>query len=199
MPLPPLHAFDRAGTSALGALDFVDQLQAEVVHASTELAYVLGEHVVCDDRRDCGEESSGSGDERLGDARRYRAQSCSTRRTQSVKGVDDAPHRSEEPDEWRNRSGSRQPGQAAFQASQFFRSGDLRRALQGRHTDGVRTLLAQLFVRAFKDGHQRAGPELIRYGSDVLQSLRLAKGAHESVALHTGASEKPPFGENDGP
>ena len=90
-------------------------------------------------------------------------------------------------------------GQPALQPREFFRRCDLGGALQRRHTNGIRRLFAQLTVGALEDGDQRAGLELLRHGSDVLQPLRLAKRAHEAVALHPRPPEQSPLGENDGP
>ena len=143
--------------------------------------------------------SGGGGDQRFGDAGRDGAQGGAAGGAQSVEGVDDAPHRSEQADEGRDCARGRQPGQAALQAAQFFRGCDLRGALQRDHANGIRRLLAQFVISAFEDRDQRAGLELFGDGGDILQALRLAKGTHEAIALHARAPEQSPLGEDDGP
>ena len=45
----------------------------------------------------------------------------------------------------------------------------------------------------------RAGLELIGHRGNVLEPLRLAEGAHKASALHPGAPQQTPFGQDDGP
>src|SRR5271157_4670802 len=200
MPLPPLHVFgNTARDLALGALNFVDEFEAEIVHAGAKLPDVLRKHVVRDDRRDGGKKSGRRSDQGFGDARCDGTQGCSSGGAKAVEGVDNAPNRSEEADEWSDRAGSGQPGQSAFESRQFFRCGNLDRALQGGYANRMRRLLAELAIRTFKYGDQRAGLELFRHGGDILQPLGLAKHADETVALGTRAPEHPPLREDDGP
>src|SRR5271165_1483708 len=156
MPLSPLHTLVRvARGAALGALHFVDEFEAEVIHASAELADVLDEHVVCDDRGDRSEESGGRGDESFGDARSNGAKGCGPGGAESVEGVDDAPDGPEQSDERGDCAGGGQPGQAAFEMSQLFRRGNLHGALQRADADGLRGLLAELVIRTFEDCYER--------------------------------------------
>ncbi len=52
---------------------------------------------------------------------------------------------------------------------------------------------------AFEDSHQRAGTKLIGDGGNILQALGFAKGAQKASALHAGAAQQAPFGEDDCP
>src|SRR6266568_5595824 len=77
----------------------VEQLAAEVVGGRCEYPNARGELVVSHHGGYCNEQAGGRGDKRFGNARRDRAQCCSSRSAQSVKGIDDAHHCAEKSDE----------------------------------------------------------------------------------------------------
>jgi hypothetical protein len=120
-----------------------------------------------------------------------------------VKSVDNAPHCAEQADEWGDCGGDGQPGNVALQARDFFGSSDLHAALHhGQAAEYcVRSgHLALVFQEsAFEDADQRAGAELIGHAGDILQTLGFAEGAKEASALHAGAAQQAPLGEDDGP
>src|SRR5690242_17845309 len=82
-----------------GALKGVEQLEREVVAARCEFLNLVAEGVVGDYRGNGGKKAGRGGDQRLGDAGRNRAQGSRARRAQPLKGVNDAPHRTEQADE----------------------------------------------------------------------------------------------------
>src|SRR5262249_15318767 len=147
--------------------------------------------------------SGGSGDQGFGNSRSHRAQGSRSGGAESMKGVNNAPHRAEQADERRDGSGSGKQWQAAFHARQLLRRGYLHRTLNRvdiAHDPGRPAgLAAILLVSALKHGHQRAGPELIGDRGDVTEPRRLAKGADETAALRAGSTEARPFRENDRP
>src|SRR5512146_3404267 len=113
------------------ALKYVEQFQREIVAARGEFANLVAEGVVSNYRRNGRKQAGRGGDEGLGNARRYRPQGGGARSAQSLKGVNNAPHRAEQPDKRRDRAGGGQPGEAALQTRHLFRSRNLSRALNG--------------------------------------------------------------------
>ncbi len=100
----------------LRVFDCVQHFEGEVVAARSKITDGTANQVVGDDCRDCGHQSGGSGDQRLRNSRRDRAQSRRAGGAQAVKCVDDAPDRAEQADERRDRSGDRQPRHISFEA-----------------------------------------------------------------------------------
>ncbi len=143
-------------------------------------------------------ETGGGGDQRLGDSRGDRPQGRCARGAQPVEGIDDAPHRAEQPDKWRHRAGGRQPWQTPLQPRQLFRRRDLRRPLHGHDTQRSR-LAAQLFHRPFQHRNQRARLELLGHRRHLLQPPALAEGPQEARTLHFGAPHGAPLGQDHGP
>src|SRR5437879_5048070 len=82
----------------------VEELEREVVHARTEFAHRLRELVVGDDGGNCCEQSGSGGDQRFRNARSDCAQGCCASSSESVKGINDAPHSSEQSYERSNRA-----------------------------------------------------------------------------------------------
>src|SRR6516165_2698249 len=185
--------------AALGALHFVNELEAEVVHASTKLANVLREHVVGNDGRDGGKQSCSRRNESFRNSRCDCAQRCGAGGAESVESVDDAPHRSEKTDERRDRSSRCEPRQATLEPSQLFRRCNLYSPLQGSETNRLWSLLSQFVICAFKHCEEWAGFELFRDGSHILQALGLTEHSHKAVALRACAAEQAPFTKNNGP
>ena len=115
--------------SVKGFLDLRGDLESERVEALREVANILQELIIEDNRGNGGEESGGSGDQRFGDARRYGAEAGGSGGAEAGEGVNDAPDGAEKADEGSDGAGGGQPGHAFFDAANFFGGGQL-------HVDG---------------------------------------------------------------
>jgi len=126
----------------------------------------------------------------------------SPHRAQSMECVDDSPDSSEQSDEWRHRSGDREPWYVAFETRDLLGGCDLHGALN-RHgivnAASCSHLALEFVHRAFKHAYQRAGTKLFRHRSNILHALRLAKGADEASALRTRTTDQTPLGKNHSP
>jgi len=91
--------------------------------------------VIGDQRGNSGEQSCRGRDKRFGDTRCHRSEAGRTRRAKTGEGINDAPYRAEETDEWRDASGCGEPGHAFFDSPDFFRGGKLH-----ADDDGLETL-----------------------------------------------------------
>ena len=105
------------------------EFQSEGVEALSEIANVLEEMVVGDQRGDGGEEAGSSGDESFGDARRDGAKAGGTGAAQAGESVDNAPDRAEQTDEGGDAGGGSKPRHTFLDAADFFGGGEL-------HADG---------------------------------------------------------------
>src|SRR5690348_10168135 len=88
-----------------GALKGVEQFEREVVAARGKFLNLVAEGVVRNNRGNGRKQAGSGGDQGFRDAGRNRAQGSRARRAQPLKGVNDAPHRTEQADEGRNRAG----------------------------------------------------------------------------------------------
>src|ERR1051326_4035412 len=100
------------------ALDEIQQLEREVIHARAKLLQAVNVVVVRDDGGNGREQPGGGGDERFGNTRGYGAQRRGAGVAQSLESVNNAPHRSEQADERSYSPCSRQQRQAALQTGQ---------------------------------------------------------------------------------
>src|SRR5580698_7850571 len=110
-----------------------------------------------------------------------------------MESVDDAPDRSEQADEGRDGGSDREPGNVALEARDFFGGTDLHATLnsgQVAQYAGRSGLPLEFFIAAFKDADERARLELVGDGGNILQALRLAKGADEASALGAGTAQQ---------
>src|SRR5437016_5263999 len=187
-------------------LDLRRDLQGKSVQALSEVANILQKLVVEDHRRDGGEKTRGSGDERFGDARRDGAQAGGTGAAQAGERVDDAPNGAEQTDEGRHGTGGGQPGHAFFDATDFVGGSELHADGDGLQTfqfgrvwipRGTADLALQLAIARRIDRRKR--------GASRCQSLRVrypprgAKNAQELVTLAADASEEAKLLENHAP
>jgi len=182
--------------------DSVEELSAEVVHAGSELSDAGGELVVADKCRHGDDQAGGSGDESFRDARGDGTQGSGACRPEAVEGVDDAHDGPEEADKGSGLRNGGEPRHARFHMREGLAGGGLRSALEGlgvgwsAASAGLALVLVVDFV---ENGNQRAGAELVGYGSDFREAAGLAECPHELLALGLSGPEGPPLGEHDGP
>ena len=159
----------------------------------------LPKDVVEDCRRDGGKQSHGGGDQGFGDAGRHGAQAGRAGGAQLLERVDDAPHRSEQADERRNRRGGGQHAHVALQARQLFTHPELQGALQRQRIGdaAARFHLARHFaVAEIENHHQRRAPELFAGGRDGVERRGLAESAQKRpVGRSRAAGTRPTWKE----
>src|ERR1700733_7182944 len=103
----------------LHALDGIHHFEREIVAAGGEYADRVTNQVVGNDSGNGSGESGSGGDQGLGDAWRDGTQGSAASGTESVESVNDAPDRAEQSDERSDGSGDGEPGNIAFEASDF--------------------------------------------------------------------------------
>src|SRR6476646_521522 len=108
--------------------------------------------VVAEYRRPGSANSSGGGDESLGNTRRDSLYGCCRRRTQPLKGNDDSNNCSEEADEGCGAGCRCQPSHTLLEASRLLDGNDLHRATNRFQIKNTAALRAQLLVCASEDG-----------------------------------------------
>src|SRR5260370_10374666 len=170
----------------LHALDGIKDFEREVVPAGGKHANGIADQVVGDHSGDGGRQSGSSCDQSFGNARSDGAQSSGARGSQPVEGVNDAPDCAKQADKRRDRGRNGEPGNIALEARDLFRGSDLHAALHRGNAakrPGGCKLAFVLLESTIEYADQRARSELIRNRGNILQTLRLAKGAHESSAL----------------
>jgi hypothetical protein len=181
------------------------ELEGEGIETLSQVANILEKIVVRDERGDGGEEAGGGGNESFSDARGDGAEAGGAGSAEAGEGVDNAPNRTEEPDEGSDARGGGKPGHALFDAAHFVSGGEL-------HTDGDGLERLQFGRRRIAGAAELGLKFAIAGGVDVgegraggHESLRIGdafggtKDFEELVALAADASEKARFLENEGP
>src|SRR5262245_27740459 len=92
-----------------------DEVEDETIDAAAQAARPGHENVVPDDRRDGREQSRRRGHQRLGDPGRDGRQAGRAGDPDPLKGVHDAPHRPEQPDERRHGTRGREDAEMAVE------------------------------------------------------------------------------------
>ena len=90
-----------------------------------------------------------------------------------------------------------QPGRCLLYTSNLHAALHGGEAAQGR--TGSRKLALVFLVSTFENADQRTGAELIGNGGEILEALGFAKGPQKAAALHSGAPEQAPLGQDDRP
>src|SRR5262245_41539478 len=98
-----------------GATQDVEELEHEAIHLGAPVSHPVHEEVVAHDRGHRGAQTGRRGDEGLGDARSDDGQAGRALLADAVKGGDDAPHGSEQPDEGRHTGRGGEEGQVALE------------------------------------------------------------------------------------
>lgn len=195
-----------ASPSRKSFLDLGGEFVGESVEALGEIANVLQEIVVGDERRDGGKESGGGGDEGFGDTGSDSAEAGGTGSAEAGEGVNDAPDGAEQTDEGSDARGGGEPGHTLFDAANFVGGCQLHadsNGLQGLEFGRIRIagggghLGLQLAVTCGVDvGERRAGgDESLRIGD----ALGGAENFEELVTLPVDAAEKAEFLEDERP
>src|SRR4029078_2709463 len=97
---------------------------------------------------------------------------------------------------------ARERRKCALEPGDLFRGSDLHGSVYRGHvsqSSGGSHLALVLVERALEDAGQPTGTKLIRYSTDILHALGLAKGTHETSTLHAGPFQQAPLGEDQGP
>src|SRR5271157_3687299 len=128
-------ALASCGMSGEGFFDLGGEFEGEGVQTLREIANVLQEMVVSDEGGDGGEEAGGGGDKRFGDAGSDGAEAGSAGRAEAGESVNDAPNGAKQSDEGSYARRSGEPGHSFFDATNFFRCGELH-----GHGDGLEAL-----------------------------------------------------------
>src|SRR5579872_4676297 len=128
-PLPPLTEIAMASFSE-AAFRQVQKLHGKVVHARAHFADLLAENVVEDGCRNGGDESDGCGNQRFRNARPESAQAGCALRSESLKGLNDAQHRAQQPDKRGHRRSGRQLVHITFQLGDLLADAELQGTLQ---------------------------------------------------------------------
>ena len=181
------------------------ELEGKSIEALREIANVLEEMVVGNQRGNGGEETGRGGDESFGDAGSDGAKTGGASGAEAGEGVDDAPDGAEETDEGSDAGGGGEPGHAFFDAADFVRSRELH-----THGDGLKRFDLRMRIVAFAGdlglkfavaggvniGEGRTG------GDDALgirHTLGGAKDFQELVGLTTDAAEDAELLEDERP
>jgi len=181
------------------------ELEGEGVEALAEIADVLEEIVVRDERWDGGEKAGGGGDEGFGDAGRDGAEAGGAGSAETGEGVNDAPDGAKQANEGSGAGGGGEPGHAFFGAANFFGGGLLHAdgdgldgfEFGGRGIASAGDLRLEFAITGGVDvGERRAcGNKTLRIGD----AFRGAEDFQELVAFAADAGEEAGLLEDEGP
>jgi len=191
--------------SGEGFLDLGGELEGESVETLGELADVLEEIVVGDERGNGGEEASRGGNESFGNAGSDGTKTGGAFRAETGEGVDDAPNGTEKTDEGSDASGGGEPGHAFFSATDFVGGGELHADGDGLDRfDFLRSGIAgtgdlglEFTIAVGVDvGKGRAGGD---YALWIRNALGGAKDLEELIALAADTAKESHFLEDQSP
>jgi hypothetical protein len=186
--------------------DLGGEFKGKCIETLGQVANVLKEVVVGDERRDGGEESGGGGDEGFGDAGSDGAKAGGAGGAETGESVNNAPNGAEETDERSDASSGGEPGHAFFDATNFLGGGKLHgdgdglhglQALRNGIAGGAGELALQFAIAGGIDGREgrTGGNEALRIGD----APRSAENFQKLVGFATDASEKTGFLEDERP
>src|ERR1051326_1721126 len=135
-------------------------------------------------------------------ARPDRLEAGAAHRAEIQKRANDAEHRSQQPDKWRDRCRSGQPAHIPFQLGHLFAHTQLQSALHSRTIGDAAAgldLPLDFFVTEIKNRHQRRWTELLASQHDRIHPAGLAKGPQESRVGFSRSAQTSPLGKDDGP
>src|SRR5271165_5767685 len=98
----------------------IKKLQRKILHPRPKLLNRASKPVKKNRRRNSRRQPQRGGDQRFRNARRTGAQAGATRRSKTLKSVDDPPNRAEQANKWRHCGGGREQDHVAFQACDFL-------------------------------------------------------------------------------
>ncbi len=185
--------------------DLGGKFKGKGVEALGQVANVLEEIVVGDERGDGGEESSSGGDEGLGDTGSNGAETGGAGGAQSGEGVNDTPNGPKETDERSDPSGGGEPGHALFHAANFLGGSELHGdgdRLHGleflrRRVSSAGELALEFAIAGGIDGGERRtrGDESLGIGD----AFRGAEDFQELIAFAADAAEEAGLLEDQSP
>src|SRR5215471_10928826 len=131
MPSAP-HLGGGLRSNLLAMLDRIENFEREVIAARGKFADRRANQVVSNNSGNSGSQSGSRRDQSLRNTGSHSSQRRRTSSPESVKRINDSPHRPEQPHKRRHGRSNREPGHIALEPCDFFGSSNLHSALDRR-------------------------------------------------------------------
>ena len=189
-----------------GFFDLGGELHCKSIEPLGEVANVLQEVIVKDDRRNGGKKSAGSGDQGFGNTRSDGAEAGGAGAAEAGEGVNNAPNGTEEADEGSYGAGGGEPGHTFFHAANFVGGGELHADSDGLQAfDSWRMRISRSPANLALKFAIAGGIDRRKRGAGGSQGLRVgdaaggSEDAEKLIAFAADAAEEAELLQNQGP